>query len=113
MKKGILGISMLTITCLYGLLAAIVILVVMLAGGEILFAIVGSIIVILIQFLISPWLTDLSMKWFYKAKFGYEAPDYLEKFISEECAKHNIATPKLAFIDDGAPNAFTYGRTKK
>ena len=110
MKQKLFGISMLTITCLYGLLAGIVILAVMLLGGNILYAIIGSIIVILIQFLISPWLTDLSMRFFYKAKFGVEIPEYLRKFIDEECKKHNVKNPKIGFIDDGAPNAFTYGR---
>ena len=113
MKKSLFGISLLTITCLYGLLAAIVILIVMLCGGEILYAIVGSLIVLIIQFLISPWLTDLSMKLFYKAKFGYEIPDYLKEFIEEVCRENNIKYPKIGFIDDGSPNAFTYGRTKK
>jgi len=113
MKRSILGISMLTVTCLYGILAAIVILIVMLCGGEILYAIIGSLIVLLIQFLISPWLTDLSMKWFYKAKFDAEIPEYLKEFINKECEKHNVKYPKIGIIDDGAPNAFTYGRTKK
>ena len=113
MKKGLFGISMLTITCLYGLLAGIVILAVLLLGGDVLYAIIGSIIVIIIQFLISPWLTDLSMKLFYKAKFDYNVPEYLKKFIEEECNKHGVKYPKIGFIDDGAPNAFTYGRTKK
>ena len=113
MKQKIFGISMLTITCLYGLLAGIVILAVMLLGGNILYAIVGSLIVLIIQFLISPWLTDISMRWFYKAKFNEPIPEYLKKFIEEECEKHNIKYPKIGIINDGAPNAFTYGRTKK
>ena len=113
MKKGLLGISLITVTCLYGLLAGVVILAVLFAGGEVLHALIGSIIAILIQFLISPWLTDLSMKWFYKAKFDHEIPEYLKKFIEEECEKHDVKYPKIGFIDDGAPNAFTYGRTKK
>ena len=113
MKKNLFGISMITITCLYGILAAVVILVVMVAGGNVLYAVLGSLVVLLIQFLISPWLTDLSMKWFYKAKFGGEIPDYLKEFIEEECKKHNVKYPKIGIIDDGAPNAFTYGRTKR
>ena len=113
MKSKILGISMITISCLYGLLAAIIILATMLLGGNVLIAIVASILVILVQFLIAPWLTDLSMRFFYKAKFDKEIPDYLKKFIEEECKKHNVKYPKIGIIDDGAPNAFTYGRTKK
>jgi len=113
MKRSLLGISLLTISCLYGLLALIVILAVSLLGGEVLYAILASIFVIIIQFLISPWLTDLSMKWFYKAQMNASIPDYLRVFIEEECKKHNVVFPKIGLIDDGAPNAFTYGRTKK
>ena len=113
MKSKIFGVSVITITCLYGLLAGIVILAVLLLGGNVLFAILGSLIVLIIQFLIAPWLTDLSMKFFYKAKFDNEIPDYLRSFIEDECSKHNVKYPKIGIIDDGAPNAFTYGRTKK
>ena len=110
--KKMFGISMLTITCLYGILAALVIFITLICGGEIIYAIAGSIIVLFIQFLIAPWLTDLSMRFFYKAKFGAEIPDYLKKFLEEECQKHGVKYPKIGLIDDGAPNAFTYGRTK-
>ena len=113
MKGKILGISMITITCLYGLLAGIIILATMILGGNVLIAILAGIIIIAIQFLIAPWLTDLSMRFFYKAKFDKEIPEYLKKFIEEECQKHNVKYPKIGIIDDGAPNAFTYGRTKK
>ena len=113
MKKSILGVSSLTLTVLYGLLAAIIILVVYLLGGNVLYGIIGSLVVLLLQFLISPWLTDLSMKWLYKAKFGESIPEYLKEFIEKECKLHNVVYPKIAIIHDGAPNAFTYGRTKK
>ena len=111
--KKLFGISMLTITCLYGILAALVIFITLVCGGEVLYGIVGSLLVLVIQFLIAPWLTDLSMRFFYKAKFGEAIPSYLQKFIEEECQKYNVKFPKIGIIDDGAPNAFTYGRTKK
>ena len=113
MGSKLFGISMITITCLYGLLAAIIIPIVILAGGSALIAILVAIAILILQFLISPWITDLTMKWFYKAKFGAEIPEYLKNFIDEECKKHNVINPRIAVIDDGAPNAFTYGRTKK
>jgi heat shock protein HtpX len=113
MKKSILGISTLTLVALYGLLGALIILVFILVGGDILIGIIVSLIVLIIQFLISPWLTDLSMRWIYKASFGEAIPDYLKNFIETQCNKHNVKYPKIAIIHDGAPNAFTYGRTKK
>lgn len=113
MGTKLFGISMITITCLYGLLAALVIPIVIITGGNVLIAILASILVLIIQFLISPWITDLVMKWFYKADFNAKLPDYLQNFLNTECQKYNIINPKIAIIDDGAPNAFTYGRTKK
>ena len=112
MKKNLLGVSLLTITGLYVLLSAIIILVTIVVGYPPIFGIGISIIILIIQFLISPFMTDLSMKWFYKAKFGYEIPEYLSKFIEEVCEKEKMKKPKIGFIDDGAPNAFTYGHTK-
>lgn len=112
MRKNLLGISLLTITGLYFLLAAVIILVTLLTGIPVIYGIIASIIILIIQFLISPFLTDLSMKWFYKVRWNEEVPEYLKKFIEEVCEKHHMKYPKMGYIDDGAPNAFTYGHTK-
>ncbi len=112
MKKNLLGISLLTMTCLYGLLAAIIILVCMYTTIPIIYGIVASIIILILQFLISPFLTDITMKWFYGATFENNLPEYVNNFIDQICNKYNMKKPKIGYIDDGAPNAFTYGRTK-
>ncbi len=112
MKKGLLGISLITLSGLYILLSAIIILVSILLDFPVIYGIGISIIIIIIQFLISPFLTDLTMKWFYKAKFKYEIPEYLKSFIDSVCQENKMKYPKIGFIDDGAPNAFTYGHTK-
>ena len=112
MKRNLLGISLLTISGLYFLLAAVIILITIITGQPVIIGIVISAIILVIQFLISPFMTDLSMKWFYKAKFNYEVPEYLKKFIEEVCKDNNMKYPRIGYIDDGAPNAFTYGHTK-
>jgi Zn-dependent protease with chaperone function len=112
MKSKLFGISMVTITCLYGLLAAVILLIFKLIGADMLIGIYISIAVLVIQFLISPWLTDLSMRLFYKADFNATLPEYLKTFLFDECKKYNMKNPKVAVINDGGPNAFTYGRTK-
>ena len=112
MKKNLLGISLLTISGLYFLLAAVIILITLITGQPVIIGIIISAIILVIQFLISPFMTDLSMKWFYKAKFNYEIPEYLKKFIEEVCKDNNMKYPRIGYIDDGAPNAFTYGHTK-
>lgn len=112
MKRNLLGISLITMGCLYGILAGVIILVFILFDLPVLYGIGISIIILILQFLISPFLTDLSMKWFYRAKFDTEIPEYLKEFIEEVCKKYNMKYPRIGFIDDGAPNAFTYGHTK-
>ena len=112
MKRSLLGISLMTICGLYVLLSAVIILAAVLLDFPVLYGVLASIIVLIIQFLISPFITDLSMRWFYKAKFDIELPEYLKNYIKEVCTKENMKMPKIGYIDDGAPNAFTYGHTK-
>ena len=112
MKKNLLGISLLTISCLYFILAGVIILFTIVTGAPVIIGITISIIILLIQFLISPFITDLSMKWFYKVNFKHEIPEYLKKFIEDICKENNMKYPRMGYIDDGAPNAFTYGHTK-
>lgn len=90
MKKSLLGISLLTISCLYFLLAAVIILITILTGIPIIYGIISSIIILIIQFFISPFITDVTMKWFYKADFNYTIPTYLQAFIEEICKKYLI-----------------------
>ena len=112
MKKSLFGISLLTITSLYFLLAIIIILVTLITKIPVIYGIAFSILLLIIQFLISPFITDLTMRWFYGVKFKYELPEYLKQFIEEICKNNNMKMPRIGFIDDGAPNAFTYGHTK-
>ena len=112
MKKSLFAVSMMTLGILYGLLAALAILVCKLCGASALAAVIAAIVAIALQFLIGPWLTDLSMRWFYKANFKAELPEYLTAFVADVCGRHNMKMPKIGLIDDGAPNAYTYGRTK-
>ncbi len=112
MKRNLFGISALTLAGLYFLLSVVVLGACLVTGFPIIIGIVFSIIIVIIQFLISPFLTNLSMKWFYKARFDHEFPEYVNKFLDETCKKYNMKRPKMGYIDDGSPNAFTYGHTK-
>ena len=112
MKKNLMAISLITISCLYGMLAGVIILVFIITDIPITYAIYMSIAIIIIQFLLAPALNDWVFKHFYKMKFDVPIPEYLEAFILETCNRHNMKYPRIGFIDDGSPNAFTYGRTK-
>ncbi len=99
-------------TGLFGLLVAFLVLIFWLADVPVIYALIGGIIGLILQFLLGPWLTDLNMKWIYKARFDAQLPDYLNQFIADVCAQNNMKLPRIGYIDDGAPNAFTYGHTK-
>ncbi len=112
MKKILFGVSAATLALLYGMLVLILLIVFDISGVPLITALIVSAAVLFIQFLISPFLTDLTQRWFYKTKFGAEMPEYLRTFIEGVCRENNMKYPKMGFIDDGAPNAFTYGHTK-
>ena len=107
------GVSIITVTCLYGLLVALGVGISLACGVSILPALIVGIIILIIQFIISPWLMDLTTKWLYKADFNAEIPEYLKSFIEEVCKNNKIKYPKIGIINDGTPNCYTYGRTKK
>lgn len=112
MKKNLFGISMITMACLYGILVIVAIAVCFACGFPIIYALVGGILVLLIQFALSPILTDLTMRWLYQTDFNCDMPAYLKEFIQGICNEHNMRYPRIGYIQDGAPNAFTYGHTK-
>ncbi|MBQ6550738.1 MAG: M48 family metalloprotease [Lachnospiraceae bacterium] len=112
MKKILFGVSAGTFALLYGLLALILLIVFHFTNVPLVTAVIITAVVIVLQFLISPFLTDLTQRWFYKTQFGVQVPDYLRVFIEDVCRENNMKYPKIGIINDGAPNAFTYGHTK-
>ncbi len=112
MRKLLFGVSAATLALLYGLLVLILLIVFDLTGVPLGTALIASAVVLFIQFLISPFLTDLTQRWFYKTRFGAEIPAYLQEFIEQVCQEQHMKYPKIGLIEDGAPNAFTYGHTK-
>jgi Zn-dependent protease with chaperone function len=112
MKKTVLNVSIITMVGLYAMLTIILFGIALLCELP-LAPIVGiSIVIVVIQFLIAPWITDLTTKYLYRSNFNYQLPEYLMGFLDLTCSTNNMKIPKIGIIDDGAPNAFTYGRTK-
>ena len=74
------------------------------------FAVVGSILFILFEYLIGPEIVKASTRLRY-LKPG-ENP-WLESTVKELAEKSGIPTPKLAIVPDETPNAFVFGRTRK
>ncbi len=77
------------------------------------YAFIGAAAGLLINFLISPFLLDLSLRWFQSMKWiePEELPRHLRDFLQKACQEHGMPLPRLGIIEDGNPNAFTYGHS--
>ncbi len=70
----------------------------------------------LLMWFISPWLMDLSNRWFYRCRdmsieeLGQYRPA-VAQFVWNTCQKHGIKLPALKLIDDMNPTAYCYGST--
>lgn len=112
MKRSLVGVSMFTVVTLYIFLSFIMIILALILNFPIYIAAIINIVIIVIQFLVAPFFTDLLYKFLYRAKFEHEIPEYLDKFIKEVCEKNKMKYPRIGYIDDGTPNACCYGRGK-
>ena len=105
--------STMVLVFLYGLLTVILITLTLYTRLTPFGALIIGIAIAVIQFLLGPYITDLSLRWFYKmAWIDYgRLPVYLRTFIVSTCKNNNMKNPRMGVIYDGAPNAFTYGHT--
>ncbi len=98
---------------LYALLSALLIFCVEFAGLGAGVAVIIGVIIAAIQFLIGPWFMDLSLRWFYHCSFvdPGSLPEHLRNFVTRVTGARKMKFPRFGIIEDGAPNAFTYGHT--
>jgi len=76
-------------------------------------ALLLSIIIIFIQFLVSPFIMDITLRWFQQLRWvdRTELPAHLYQFIDTTVNKYGMPFPRMGIINDGTPNAFTYGHS--
>ncbi|UCG05567.1 MAG: M48 family metalloprotease [Desulfobacterales bacterium] len=105
--------STMVLVFLYGLLTLILITLTLFTDLTPRFALIIGIAIAAFQFLLGPYITDLSLKWFYNLSWvQYQnLPVFLKDFIDRTCKDQNMKNPRMGIILDGAPNAFTYGHT--
>ena len=127
MKLRLVFRGVLTLTFLWGLVYAVVMGAVAIAyyfGGFtealgmsafVLFPVLITVGIVILQFLISPWLLDLSFRWLHRMTWiqPSQLPPHLAQYIADQSQKHNISIKKIGMIHDQMPTALTYGRFKK
>lgn len=98
---------------LYALLGAVLIALVELNVLPAAAALLIGVVVVVLQYVLSPWIMDLSLRWFYQCSWvePEQLPGHLHQFVRETTARQKMRFPWIGLIDDGAPNAFTYGHT--
>ena len=64
-----------------------------------------------LQFLLGPIFLDFFLRWTSGMQWVDRSalPTHLVTFLDRACQKHGIGFPRFGVIEDGAPNAFTYG----
>jgi Zn-dependent protease with chaperone function len=100
---------------LVGLLMAVGFLAVATVGFPVWFPVVLAIVVILVQYAVNPfvieWLVPAVVVGHDGERYALEHP--LCESVARRCKQAGIPLVKLAIVDDGTPNAFTFGRTPR
>lgn len=63
------------------------------------------------QFLVGPFFLDFFLRWTSGMHWveRSQLPTHLASFLDRACRKNGIGFPRIGVIEDGSPNAFTYG----
>lgn len=64
-----------------------------------------------IQFILSPFIMDFMLRWTHSLHWATreELPANVVAFLDRIAKEHSIPFPSVGIIEDGTPNAFTYG----
>lgn len=103
--------SAVTMVLLYALLTLCLITMVQLGFISATTALASGIIVALFQFICGPWLMDLVLNLLFIMRWveQKDLPPYLVTFVERVSGEQGMKFPQFGIIEDGAPQAFTYG----
>lgn len=102
--------SLLVLFLLFGLLFAVGTTVLYYYNMPLIWGIGFAIFITGLQYALGPWLIEMILKirWISPQEIS---PEFAE-FYTDTCGKRGLKTPRFGIIEDGNPNAFTYGHTK-
>jgi heat shock protein HtpX len=103
--------SVMVLGALYGMTFLAMILAVAYVRLGLDVAILLATVLITAQYFFSPLLLDLFLRWMQSMDWvsREELPPHLVAFMDKVCRARKIPFPRVGIIDDGNPNAFTYG----
>src|SRR5262245_8329858 len=100
---------------LLALLIAVGFVVVVVLDAPVWFPLAFAVAVIGLQYLVNPWI----IQWLIPAAViqhsggRYDTEHVLGEIVARRCSQAGIPLVKLGVVDDGNPNAFTFGRTPR
>lgn len=99
--------SLLVLALLFGLLFAVGAGVMAYYSVSVVWAVFFALLVVFLQYLIGPYIISWVFKinWVDPASVRADIPQMLD----ESCARHGIPVPRFGIIEEGRPNAFTFG----
>jgi len=107
--------SLVTFGILIGMVAGLVLAAMVASGGVNLPVAIGlTVIINLLIWLISPWLSDLTLRWFNRLEFLDDAAvkqryPGIHQLTHQVADEYRFSAPRIGFIPDRNPTAFTYG----
>ncbi|HEY8248427.1 MAG TPA: zinc metalloprotease HtpX [Hyphomicrobium sp.] len=107
--------SFVTVGLLLGMVCGVILAVLVYTDNVNLgFAITLTIIINAVIWLISPWISDLSLRWFNKMVFLDDAEaktrfPRVHALVHDVAGQYGFSAPRLGIIPDRNPTAFTYG----
>jgi Zn-dependent protease with chaperone function len=113
MSSFVLRRSLPSVSGLVALLFAVGFAAVYYLGMPLWFPAAFAVVMLLVQYLVNPWI----VQWLVPAeivadkKFATDHP--VVELVARRCAEARVPMVKLGIVDDGTPNAFTFGRTTK
>lgn len=106
---GFISRSLLLLLALYGLVFVIGDLALLQGQAPIWAGIVFVIVLIGIQYLVSPWI----IRWVYSIDWDPDAvPAPVRAFVERMCREQNLPILPIGIIESGTPNAFAFGRLR-
>jgi heat shock protein HtpX len=99
--------SVMVLAFLFGLLFAVGMAVMFFFDLPTIFAVLFAIGIVLLQYLLGPWILELIYKIQWRDMQSVDPS--LANFVENICAAKGIPLPKFGIIEDGNPNAFTFG----
>ena len=113
--KFVLRRSLPSIGGLVGLLLAVGFAIVAVLGAPLWFPVVFAIVILAVQYLVNPriitWLVPATVIPHDGRRYATDHP--LGEIVARRCAEAGVPLVTLGIVDDGNPNAFTFGRRPK